>query len=388
MSSATRSRLLSLPQELLENIINLFDSSPTLNSLREEPTPGMTQSDCQPLKNLSLTCRFMRPFAFNQLFEYTKLRLTILCDENHWDPSRIHESEVNDFLAFMDSRCLTLHIRSVVIYALEFTCDLPEPDSIHLQGIGSPGSAVNKVLSALDPELFTVIASPIVLSSLTSCYINHEDAWAFAIPLQVFHLRQSPRLERTMKPTLSAPYGLSGSRPWTHCLINEGSSIPVYQTYEYYLKTQPSILPSITHRSALLGRKAYTTLESLEHITIYPTSNHITIIDNFIRSLPNLKRLTLSLRPPACRDFLSDAMKRHKVDLSDVWVGYREMNRIISGIMECPPHSSPIRELNLLNHFDCTGTGYQGDYPTGWQQKSLTSYVRDSFSDNSQPLEN
>ena len=378
MSSTTRSHLLSLPQELLGNITCLFSGSPSLRSLREQPTDGMIESNDRPLKNLSQTCRSMRSSTFNQLFEYTKLKLTILCDENYWNPPQINESEVDDFLEFMRSWSLLPHIQSVVIHTTESICDLSESDPMHLQGHGNPGSAMNTILDTIDPELFTIIASPAVLSSLTSTYVKSEDAWAFAIPLQVLHLRQSRRLARAVKPTLSTPYNMICSRQWTHCVINEGSSVPVYQTYEYYLKKQPSILPSITHPLASLDENAYNTLESLEHITIYPTANHVTVVNKFIRSLPNLRCLTLSLWPPAYGDFLDDAMKRHKVDLSDVWVGYREMNKYLKLIMECSPYDSPIRELNLLNYFDCTGSSYHGQHPLGWRQNSLTSYVRDS----------
>jgi hypothetical protein len=126
-----------------------------------------------------------------------------------------------------------------------------------------------------------------------------------------------------IKPT---PCNLFTIRPWDHLLLNEGSSIPVYKTYEWFHRRPPSIL------GALLGVEEHpndeplfpSTVRSMAYVGIFPLSPHFRTL---VRHLPRLDKLFVQLVPRG--NILDDEEVTKNVDRRDLWLernsSYRDL---------------------------------------------------------------
>ncbi|KAK3936453.1 hypothetical protein QBC46DRAFT_419216 [Diplogelasinospora grovesii] len=210
----------------------------------------------------------------------------------------------------------------------------------------------------MDPKRFTMIASPHMLTSLLSRMLFLGDAWCFnRDDLHILSLSResptktppTPSLASAAKPnsgsssttsaststsTSTEPVASSSSskcpatpasrpcelftiRPWTHLLLNEGSSTRVYKTYEFFLKRPPSIL------GALLGCEEAPnntplippTLKSMSYVAIFPLSYHFNTLVAF---LPRIDHLFVQLVPR--NSILQDREEMRNVDPSDLWM--------------------------------------------------------------------
>jgi len=209
------------------------------------------------------------------------------------------------------------------------------------------------LFSLMDPRTITLIASPQMLASLLSRMLFLGDAWSFSRDLihilslsresksSNVHLppaptspdppgqpsssstasrpppvtADNPSCTHSRKP--SPPSSLFTIRPWTHLLLNEGSSTRVYKTYEFFLRRPPSIL------GALLGCEEHPndtplippTLISFAYVAIFPLSSHFNTLVAF---LPRIERLFVQLVPR--NDILLDPSEMRNVQSSDLWM--------------------------------------------------------------------
>ena len=201
----------------------------------------------------------------------------------------------------------------------------------------------------MDLRRITIIASPQMLASLLSRMLFLGDAWSFSRDLRhILSLcretrskailppsaisntpqsRPEPQAQSTPPSTSTAststlqrstpPSSLFTIRPWTHLLLNEGSSTRVYKTYEFFLRRPPSIL------GALLGCEEAPndtplvppTITSLSYIAIFPLSSHFNSLVSF---LPRIDKLYVQLVPR--NDLLRDAVEMRNVQASDLWM--------------------------------------------------------------------
>ncbi|KAK0652493.1 hypothetical protein B0T16DRAFT_454854 [Cercophora newfieldiana] len=219
----------------------------------------------------------------------------------------------------------------------------------------------------MDPRRITIMASPQMLASLISRMLFLGDAWSFSRDLlHILSLSRDsrsagaaaskPQIAPSPSPSEAAngltspppttstkskrigppPSTLFTIRPWTHLLVNEGSSTRVYKTYEFYLRRPPSIL------GALLGCEEApndtplipSTLKSMSYIAIFPLSSHFQSLVTF---LPRLERLYIQLVPQ--NNILHDPEEMRNIQRSDLWM---ERNTCYGLVM---------RNL-LTNHFD------------------------------------
>jgi hypothetical protein len=197
----------------------------------------------------------------------------------------------------------------------------------------------------MDPRRITLVASPQMLASLLSRMLFLGDAWSFSRDLiHILSLSRDSRIRaQTVPPPAAAqpnrdasatngatsssspkprgkfatPSTLFTIRPWTHLLVNEGSSTRVYKTYEFFLRRPPSIL------GALLGCEEAPndtplippTLTSMSYIAIFPLSSHF---QSLVTYLPRLERLYVQLVPQ--NDILRDPEEMRNIQPSDLWM--------------------------------------------------------------------
>ncbi|GAB1315245.1 F-box domain-containing protein [Madurella fahalii] len=204
------------------------------------------------------------------------------------------------------------------------------------------------LFALVDPLRFTLIASPQMLASLLSCmlFLGDADSFSHRHLLHVLSLSRDarpkgardgpnlgdkppPRSPPSPIPAASRSCSSCGHeqirtrstlftiRPWTHLLLNEGSSIRVYRNYEFFLRRPPSIL------GALLGCEEAPndtplippTVHSLSYIAIFPLSSHF---GTLVSALPRVDRLFVQLVPR--NEILRDPEEMRNVQASDLWM--------------------------------------------------------------------
>ncbi|KAK1756757.1 hypothetical protein QBC47DRAFT_377573 [Echria macrotheca] len=223
------------------------------------------------------------------------------------------------------------------------------------------------LFSMMDPRRITIMASPQMLASLLSRMLFLGDAWSFSRDLlHILSLSRETRAKGGVlraqeaaaelkanaafssssssskqsalgasdnprpghsKTKYNTPSALFSIRPWTHLLLNEGSSTRVYRTYEFFLRRPPSIL------GALLGCEEYPndtplvppTLTSLSYVAIFPLSSHF---NSLVAFLPPVERLFIQLVPR--NDILRDPNEMRNLQPADLWM---ERNSCYSIVM-------------------------------------------------------
>jgi len=211
------------------------------------------------------------------------------------------------------------------------------------------------VFGVVDPLRFTIVASPRMLTSLMSRMLFVGDAWGFRVPYHILSLSRRDRHPSALalpsetasdkgkeaekeeasadvldpgrsaasapcaSPTSSkrVPCDLFTIRPWTALLLNEGSSTPIYRTYEFFHKVPPSIL------GALLGAEAFPndkplmppSVRQMDYIGIFPLSNHV---NTLVLHLPRIDKLFIQLVPQ--NEILDDAEEMRLVARQDLWM--------------------------------------------------------------------
>ena len=321
--------LVSLPNEILYQILSdLDDGAPSLKRLRREPTLTLTSSENTPLKNLSVTSSFFRSLILPILFRFTRIYMNgIFID--YQDGLHVARSpDTERCLAFLKKNSLSPVVQGVVFYT---ECDF----EMKYSDIGAEDlakrSAVNGLwrtaLSAISPSFITICAPPTTLGRLTQCPVQMKDSWAFDMPLQILHLSRSSAAKW---PFTIRYQDLFCIIPWTHCTLNEGSSLNVYSTYEYHIKTMPSIL-DCTGRL----RAQCPTLQSLDYIAIFPPARQSWPLRSFIRRSRVLRRLGIQLTPHPADRILENDQRVQKALLSDMWMEHVDFYVKLLAWMPC-----------------------------------------------------
>lgn len=339
-----------LPNELLDHVFSLLDddnnddnlnSPPSVQSLRQLPSHGITSSAISPLKNLCRVSARCLAVARPRLFRHARYELR--------DQDR--------FLAFVvRDTDLARHVRTVVVCVRSIFR-------------GSERSNWWRGLFAqphlLDPDAVTVVAPPYMFADMAPrCGgLEETDSWAFHLPLQIMHFRQpTPRPRPRPKPppadngqgqdkhAVVAGQGDDAtreeeeeedfllSRPWTEILFNEGSSLHAYSTYEYYLMHPPSVMVrwgSVDPLQSSLTELPYPAsaiarLTSFCYTAIFPFYNHTNLVLKVVRNMTSLRHLGMQLAPgPGCTVF-EEEQQTGVLDPNDPWMELETSYSLIS----------------------------------------------------------
>ena len=298
--------LLNLPPELFEQIISVLTGGETLSTklLHEEPSDALLQSRYHPLKDFSLACRATRQLCFPTLFS------AIRVDTNNAD----------EFLRFSEANSLFSRVDSLLLYSgLNAQTQDSSNRNIWL--------AMARVIDSTLPSVVTLVLTASLFRKVLPYEVDLRDEWAFRIPCQVVQLRMPRDLAALSKPSREAleSQNLFRIREWTHCTFNQGSSINVYSSYEYFSKRPPSIFSPLDYSE--VGRKmtdgGFANLTSLDYIAIFPV-NHMYPFCVCIASMKKLKCLRVQFAPTLSNNVLDDPVAMGKCQPGDLWLEFEE----------------------------------------------------------------
>ncbi|KAK8092849.1 hypothetical protein PG999_014436 [Apiospora kogelbergensis] len=333
-----------LPREILAELLEfLAGPAPSERRLHEQPSHDLLQSDVVPLKCASRVSRLWRALALPILFR------NVL-----WQPVLSSLDAAGGLCPAPLLRFLRRHglQRQVVTFTLlaDYAEQGVEPSRVAYQIHPADLEAMwDQLFAVVDPLRFTIMAPPTTLAAFLSRMLFLDDAWSFNIPYHILSLARSRRSPPSSSESPSPPSPGSSSgppppttaarppppsyqgavpappcpfltlRPWTSILLNEGSSIRAYSTYEFFLRSPPSML------SALLGTGEYPnntpllpgTVVDFNYIAIFPLSTHV---GQLLLSLPRVDRLFVRFTPQPGNRILEDRGALRHVDMADLWM--------------------------------------------------------------------
>ena len=304
--------LLNLPPELLEQIISVLTEGKTLSTklLHEEPSDALLQSSYHPLKDFSLACRATRQLCFPTLFSTIKVDI----------------KNADEFLRFAETNSLFGRVDSLLLYpGLS-----PQKQDFRGRNIWLP---MARVIDSALPSVLTVVLTASLFQEVLPYELDLLDEWAFRIPCQVLQLRMPRDLAALSKPSREAleSHNLFQIRQWTHCTFNQGSSINVYSSYEYFLKKTPSIFNPRDYSE--VGRKmtvgGFANLTSLEYIALFPI-DHMYAFNECIGSMKKLKCLRVQFAPTLSNNVLDDPVAMGKCQPGDLWLEFEECYKYLT----------------------------------------------------------
>lgn len=349
-----------LPTELIQRIVFFLDSDqgPSSQKLCREPSSSLVASEHRPLKCLSLTCHSLRYLVISSLFRFTSIEIVV--------DDFLSRATLKNFLDFAAKN--RLRIRSVATW---FVLQGSSPEFSHFSFAAGICSGI---VHALEPVTLTIIAPPIVLPQLS--FHSHRsvrpvDDWAFDAPLHVLNYSRTSTEQARAKRDHVALRSGGWESSWSSTTLNEGSSIKVYGSYEYYLKTAPSVFTY----SPFSGPMPWSdSLRSFTYIAVFPTSTHVRKIYENIGSLHNLQDLSVQFAPTEESSILSDPERIGKCQISDCWMEFHEC---LLRTLRFASAQSSVHKLTTLTFLDwCrydTATSIMPD---------LVNYLRDWTSEN------
>lgn len=340
-----------LPPEILSQIFSYFDSpAPSESLLHEQPHGDMLRgspegADKDPsqavtsqtsvpthLKSISRVSRKWREMILPTLFS------SVL-----WRPQMTSLSAASlqpvPMLDFLLENGLSHHVAAFTL-VVDFAEHEVDAAQLACQiRPGDLGVLWGQIFSVIDPLRFTIIAPPTTLAAFLNRMLFLADAWSFDIPYHILSLARPSREISTVdtaparqapprtpaagaschQEEAAAPSPLFSLRPWTSILLNEGSSIRAYQTYEFFLRQPPSML------SALLGIGEYPnnepllppTITDFNYIAIFPLASHV---HTLLLNLPRLDRFFVQLTPRPSNRILQDQRAMRNIDMADLWM--------------------------------------------------------------------
>ncbi|KAK0507034.1 hypothetical protein JMJ35_010492 [Cladonia borealis] len=308
------SSLVDLPAELVLQILSfLTERQPhSIKNLHGEPSETLLQSEYQPVKNLSLTCRRLRTLCLQTLFTNVKLTSTSL------GLSVFREQ----FISFFQDHDLVRGIESVLFYQVA-SDNRDNEHEYRKVPLCTIEWQILWTISQLNPPAITIMLHPSSFQELMPYDLRESDDWAFQIPYQVLHLSQA-----TDTPSACVPVDKSQDKnilnilPWSHCTFNEGSSIRAYSTYQYFQKHVPSIFTPINEQKMRDGvRRTLPYLTSIDYIAIFPfPARHMQHFCSFLKvAAPSLRHLRTRFSPTRGNGALDDKETLGTCERTDLW---------------------------------------------------------------------
>lgn len=300
-----------LPNELLSNIFGFLESPKPSSSepaLHDEPHFDLTTSGNVPLKAASCVSKRWRRATIPLLFKHTQL--IIKEDRKKREPPLMNEI-ARLFLDFVSGNQLNKTIQSFILIAYNETITPPaKPNEFSEQLQATQISEFwHSIFIAIDPKELLIVAPPDVLGALTSCQVYTKDMWNFDCPCHYLRLQlrpeallqsphkgiappakyaarmgqlsiveplvetssrgdasQNPDQETNIryewphtrsqddKPEASTipastkhQTNIWNVKPWATILLNEGSFMRAYATYEFWNREPPSVRRTHIH---------------------------------------------------------------------------------------------------------------------------------------------
>ncbi|KAK9772160.1 hypothetical protein SCAR479_11169 [Seiridium cardinale] len=369
-----------LPVELL---LDIFDSlrqqAPSEQWLYEQPhsdtsaglamrdrkrMDGTSSGQFTHLKAISCISRRLRAIVLPQLFYNVIWKPRLF-------PSNVARAEITALLEFLVTRKLSHCVKTLTVVVDKILADQEDPQIYENSKDAHLNVLWDQIFSVIDPLRFTIIAPPAALATLLCRDLNMTDAWSFDAPFHIlsfarsayggkgigsgqsrssesgttalgrsFHcheqtIRRSAdevvpsQVEKERRGKVLASQRSNNleplvlprfvDRPWTSILLNEGSSLAAYRTYEFYHRQPPSVL------MALLGIGKYPnnhrlirpTIVDLEYVAIFPLASHFQIL---LSNLPRLEKLFIQITPHALNPILKNGELTKNIELADLWL--------------------------------------------------------------------
>lgn len=258
-----------LPNELLANILEYLDSPKPSSSesiLHDEPHFNLTKSNSAPLKAASGVSKRWRRGTIPLLFKHAQLVV-----EEKKTPWSTLDEMIQPFFDFVGEHQLRRIVQSFTfIVHEEKLANIVNKQEISKGFISFWG----RVFQVIDPQELLVVAPVVALGPLTNCHVYLSDAWSFDCPCHYLRLQMPPRASTGIAKAPQEQQMLSKSakedaqasgpaaplstldkeepeefpkvplwkiRPWTSLLLNEGSFIRAYATYEFWQRQPPSV---------------------------------------------------------------------------------------------------------------------------------------------------
>jgi len=343
----------TLPDELLSIILShLSTEPPSLSTAHDEPSISPSRTN-PPLKNLSLTSHRLRAFITPSLFAHSRVSLTSLSFKDPYPLSSLSHkpkfSEVESLLRFLSLHSLSSVVKTLLISTSQDLGHkvpglLPIPNDPVIKF--DLGDFWPTLFASIRPHVVTICAPPPTLAFFTSCGIYVGDAWAFNTP---FHLLQL-RLPKTGNPAPLPTSTLFSILPWTHCTLNEGSSLRVYNTYEYHSMVAPSIFNGRIRDVPTSPPRTLTSLASFDYIAMFPLYGQVAKVLSFLFILPHLRSVRTQLAPKRENKILEDTSRVLRTLYSDLWMEFENTYFLIATNIVQAETKSPIAELVCLDY--------------------------------------
>ncbi|KAH7419853.1 hypothetical protein BKA64DRAFT_651724 [Cadophora sp. MPI-SDFR-AT-0126] len=358
----------TLPNEILSQIFGYLDTAPpsyNIDALHDEPEFGITRSEDRPLKASSLVSKRWRDASKSILFKHAQFIV-----RKQTTRSIMLSQQMKPFFDFLVSDSLqNVTSFSLLVYDNKAT-DNPKGER-RLDDFGDFWSSLFQII---DPINLLIVAPPEALGALTSCRVILTDAWNFDCPCHYLRLQRSPGLSQGRDSKLisdsqaggsegSLPHlvdssvqdhqqsiraissALFDSRPWNKVLLNEGSFIKAYATYEFWTRKAPSILQDLIGATAQNGKALISpTIRDMEYVALFPMCGHFADLSE---NLPRLDRLYCQLVPR--NQILSDPKKMIQVESEDLWM---ERNASYASLMRELFNSPPSNNYQHLKVFE------------------------------------
>ena len=277
-NTADREGLVSietLPNEILSQIFEYLDRAPpsyNIDELHDEPHFDITKSGDSPLKACSLVSKRWRDASKSGLFKHTQFIV-----RKHATRSIMLTQQIKPFLNFLVSNSLRNVISfSLLVYDNKIT-DNPKGERRH----DDFADFWSSFFQTIDPINLLIVAPPEALGALTSCRIILTDAWNFDCPCHYLRLQRIPGSGQGNAPKLPSDSEAGGAVPrlsgpsvrnhqrdpdpksptlfdlraWDKLLLNEGSFIKAYATYEFWLRKAPSVCDAPSLRPHITDRE-------------------------------------------------------------------------------------------------------------------------------------
>ncbi|KAH7350936.1 hypothetical protein BKA65DRAFT_396984 [Rhexocercosporidium sp. MPI-PUGE-AT-0058] len=369
----------TLPNEILSQILGYLDTLPpsfNLGALHDEPEFDITSSADSPLKASSLVSRRWRDLSKQMLFKHAQFIV-----RKHPKGRVMLSRQMKPFFDFVTSTSLhTIKSFTLLVHDGEVTDN--HESEYRLDEFASFWVSLFQVIDPID---LLIVAAPEALGALTSCHIYLTEAWSFDCPCHYLRLQRTPGtstlhpvgvgqntgpsvtsdipagslledVSRILPPSSSSEQdrprsqntkasALFAIRPWDKLLLNEGSFIKAYATYEFWLRKAPSILPDLIGSAAPRDEACISpTIRDMSYVAIFPISNHFA---DLTENLPRLDRLYCQLVPR--NEILSDPKKMVQVESEDLWM---ERNASYAALMRELFSSPPRNNYQHLKIFE------------------------------------
>ncbi|KAM3078319.1 hypothetical protein ACMFMG_006205 [Clarireedia jacksonii] len=389
-----------LPNELLANIIaNLDLPAPSTShaALHDEPTLDITNSKITHLKNFSRVSKLWRQTAIPLLFKHTRYVLKYSQEED----KPILNDLIGPFLQFAHQHELAKVITTFTLVVREKKISNCTDNR---KRTGEFDTFWRALFRVIDPTTVLIAAPAEALGALTSAQIHTADDWTFNCPCHYLQLRRkaSPTDTLTVKdepkeedsfidniprglfpqylsevgpinslsPAIPSTevfsfqsqdedragmleeirYATSAEifdlKPWTSLLLNEGSSLRAYSTWQWWERRPPSILHN------LVGGEEITALinpgiKDFEYICIFPMASHFSRLS---AALPRLDRLYIQLVPR--NGILDDPTQMKGVEPEDLWMERNNCYALLMRELFTQPPEGNFRHLKIFESGD------------------------------------